>query len=113
MSKPYPFREGMNGAWALVAWRCDHEWVEIAVLDREDIAQVRGYFDRGDDMWMYNVYPVPNTLLPRIADLIPGGVPPSGVAAITSDVPWEPTCWHGTCGSVTRSLRYTTAQDAT
>jgi hypothetical protein len=73
VSKPYPFREGMNVAWDLVAWHSDHERVEIAVLDREDIAQVRGYFDRGDDVWMYNVYPVPNTLLPRIADLIPGG----------------------------------------
>ncbi|MFI1169965.1 hypothetical protein [Streptomyces melanogenes] len=73
MSRPYPFREGMNVAWDLVVWRSDHERVEIAVLDREDILQVRGCFDRGDDVWMYNVYPVPTTLLPRIADLVAAG----------------------------------------
>ncbi|GGP92004.1 hypothetical protein GCM10010278_82660 [Streptomyces melanogenes] len=63
----------MNVAWDLVVWRGDHERVEIAVLDREDIVEVRGYFDRGDDAWMYNVYPVPTALLPKIADLVPGG----------------------------------------
>ncbi|MFD4630294.1 hypothetical protein ACFVYR_20925 [Streptomyces sp. NPDC058284] len=63
----------MNVAWDLVVWRSDHERVEIAVLDREDIAQIRGYFDRGDDVWMYNVYPVPHTLLLKIADLVPEG----------------------------------------
>lgn len=73
MSKrPYPFREGMNVAWDLVVWHGDHERVAVAVLSREDIVQVRGDFDRGDDVWMYNVYPVPDAVLPKVADLVPG-----------------------------------------
>ncbi|MBD0742262.1 hypothetical protein BG418_12330 [Streptomyces sp. CBMA152] len=62
----------MNVAWDLVVWRGDHERVTIAVLRREDIVQVREHFDRGDDPWMYNVYPVPDAVLPRVDDLVPG-----------------------------------------
>lgn len=74
MSKrPYPFRDGMNVAWDLVVWHSDHERAEIAVLSREDMAQVREFFDRGDDPWMYDVHPVPKAVLPRVAGLLPEG----------------------------------------
>ncbi|MEU8957995.1 hypothetical protein AB0C93_27250 [Streptomyces sp. NPDC048518] len=70
--RPYPFHEGKNVAWELVVWRGDFERVVVAALSREDIDQVRGGFDRGDDVWMYNVYPVPDAVLPTIAALVPG-----------------------------------------
>jgi hypothetical protein len=70
--RPYPFHDGVNVVWDLVVWRGDDERVEVAVLSREDIARVRGCFERGDDAWMYDVYSVPNAVLPKIADLVPG-----------------------------------------
>ncbi|WP_316528781.1 hypothetical protein [Kitasatospora brasiliensis] len=69
---PYPFGDGMNAAWDLVVWHGDFERVEIATLSREDIDRVRDCFDHGDDVWMYNVYAVPDSVLPKIADLVPG-----------------------------------------
>lgn len=71
-TRPYPFHGGENVAWDLVVWRGEFDRVTVAVLSREDIVQVRGGFDRGDDVWMYNVYPVPDAVLPTIADLVSG-----------------------------------------
>lgn len=71
-TRPYPFPEGRNVAWDLVVWHGDFERVVVAALNREDIVKVRGGFDRGDDVWMYNVYLVPEAVLPTVADLVPG-----------------------------------------
>ncbi|MET7360010.1 hypothetical protein ABZS76_16365 [Streptomyces sp. NPDC005562] len=70
--RPYPFHEGKNVTWELVVWRGDFERVVVAALGREEIVQVRGDFDRGDDEWMYNVYAVPDAVLSTVADLVPG-----------------------------------------
>jgi hypothetical protein len=82
MSKqPYLFHEGANVAWDLVVWPGEFERVVVAVLSREHIAQLREHFDRGDDAWMYDIYRVPKTLLPVIADLLP-------------EAPLDPTAEH-------------------
>lgn len=69
--RPYPFHEGRDVAWDLVVWHGEHEWEVVAVLSREDIVRLREGFDRGDDVWMYNVYPVPDALLSEVAALVP------------------------------------------
>ncbi|MFF4344038.1 hypothetical protein ACFY00_29420 [Kitasatospora sp. NPDC001540] len=70
--QPYPFHDGANVAWELVVWSGERDRVVVAALGREVVLRIREHFDRGDDVWMFDVYPVPPEVLPEIEALVPG-----------------------------------------